>query len=309
MKKEDLRIIYLGTPDFAVPGLQQLVKEGFNVVAVVTAPDKPSGRGLSLQQSDVKKAALELNIPVLQPERLKDEQFLEEIKSYNANLQIVVAFRMMPEVLWDMPELGTFNLHGSLLPQYRGAAPINWAIMNGEKETGLTTFFLKHEIDTGDIMLQITEPIHENDTFEILYNRLKFIGAKLIVDTVNLIVTENYTTLPQNTNQVLKPAPKIFKETCKIDWNKTANEVYDFVRGLSPYPSAWTSFNSKNYKIISTKKITDNLSHHMKVCGDFEVVHDQLFVLCHQSVLEIIEFQAEGKKRMFVKDFLRGNKI
>ena len=304
--KKDLRIIYLGTPDFAVPGLELLVKEGYNVVAVITAPDKPSGRGLTLQYSDIKKAALELNIPVLQPEKLKSPEFIEELKTYRANLQIVVAFRMLPESVWDMPSIGTFNLHGSLLPQYRGAAPINWAIINGEKETGLTTFFLQHEIDTGDVLLHVKEPILEEDTFEILYNRLKNIGASLILNTVKLIENGDYTPQPQNTNQVLKPAPKIFKETCQIDWTKTENEIYDFVRGLSPYPCAWTILNGKNYKIISVNKSNTNAEGSI---GEVVQENNKAYVHCKDGLLELIEIQAEGKKKMKVEDYLRGNKI
>ena len=307
--KKDLRIIYLGTPDFAVPGLQRLVKDGYNVVAVITAPDKPAGRGLTLQYSDVKKAALELNIPVLQPEKLKDPDFIAELKSYHANLQIVVAFRMLPEAVWNMPAIGTFNLHGSLLPQYRGAAPINWAIINGEKETGLTTFFLKHEIDTGDMMLQVKEPIQEEDTFETLYNRLKDIGATLILNTVKIIELGGYDTIPQDTSVPLKAAPKLFKETCQIDWNKTEEEVYNFVRGLSPYPCAWTVLNDKTYKVIQVKKThtaADNSKHPV---GSVVMEDSKAFVYCQSGKIELVEIQAEGKKRMKVLDYLRGNKI
>jgi methionyl-tRNA formyltransferase len=307
--KKDLRIIYLGTPDFAVPGLQLLVQEGYNVVAVITAPDKPAGRGLTLQYSDVKKAALELNIPVLQPEKLKDPTFLEELATYKANLQIVVAFRMLPETVWNMPSIGTFNLHGSLLPQYRGAAPINWAIINGEKETGLTTFFLKHEIDTGDMMLQVKETIQEEDTFEILYNRLKNIGATLILNTVQLIEKGGYQTIPQDNSVPLKAAPKLFKETCQIDWNKTEEEVYNFVRGLSPYPCAWTVLNGKTYKVIAVKKAAAHCDNSKQEAGSVVMEDNKAFVYCESGKIELIEIQAEGKKRMKVLDYLRGNKI
>jgi len=307
--KKDLRIIYLGTPDFAVPGLQLLVKEGYKVVAVITAPDKPAGRGLTLHYSDVKKAALELNIPVLQPEKLKDPAFIAELASYHANLQIVVAFRMLPEAVWNMPAIGTFNLHGSLLPQYRGAAPINWAIINGEKETGLTTFFLKHEIDTGDVMIQAKEPIEEEDTFEILYNRLKNTGARLILNTVQLIEKGGYKTIPQDNNLPLKSAPKLFKETCQIDWNKTEEEVYNFVRGLSPYPCAWTVLNGKTYKIIQVKKTHSTQDHSKQPVGSIVQEDKQAYVYCQSGKIELIEIQAEGKKRMNVLDYLRGNKI
>jgi methionyl-tRNA formyltransferase len=307
--QKDLRIIYLGTPDFAVPGLQLLVKEGYNVVAVITAPDKPAGRGLTLHYSDVKKAALELNIPVLQPEKLKDPTFLEELASYHANLQIVVAFRMLPESVWNMPEIGTFNLHGSLLPQYRGAAPINWAIINGEKETGLTTFFLKHEIDTGDMMLQVKETIQEEDTFEILYNRLKHIGATLILNTVQLIEKGGYQTIPQDTSVPLKAAPKLYKETCQIDWNKTEGDVYNFVRGLSPYPCAWTVLNGKTYKVIQVKKTQTKVDNSKYATGSVVQEDNKAYVHCQSGKIELIEIQAEGKKRMKVLDYLRGNKI
>jgi methionyl-tRNA formyltransferase len=307
--KKDLRIIYLGTPDFAVPGLELLVKEGYQVVAVITAPDKPAGRGLTLHYSDVKKAALALNIPVLQPEKLKDPLFIEELKSYRANLQIVVAFRMLPEMVWDMPEIGTFNLHGSLLPQYRGAAPINWAIINGEKETGLTTFFLKHEIDTGDIVLQVKETIREEDTFEILYNRLKHIGAQLILDTVKLIEKENYTPIPQDISVPLKSAPKLFKETCQINWNQSEEEIYNFVRGLSPYPCAWTMLNGKTYKIIQVKKTNALVNNTEHPIGSVTEENNQAFVYCNKGKIELIELQAEGKKRMNVSDYIRGNKL
>lgn len=307
--KKDLRIIYMGTPDFAVPGLEILVKEGYQVVAVITAPDKPAGRGLTLQYSDLKKAALELNIPVLQPEKLKDPDFIKELASYHANLQIVVAFRMLPEVVWNMPAIGTFNLHGSLLPQYRGAAPINWAIINGEKETGLTTFFLKHEIDTGDMMLQVKESILEEDTFEILYNRLKNIGATLIYNTVQLIEMGGYKTIPQDTSLPLKAAPKLFKETCQIDWNKTEEEVYNFVRGLSPYPCAWTVLNGKTYKVIQVQKTQTNTDHTNQEAGSVIQEDNKAFVYCQSGKIELIEIQAEGKKRMKVLDYLRGNKI
>ena len=307
--KKDLRIIYLGTPDFAVPGLELLAKEGYNIVAVITAPDKPAGRGLTLQYSDVKKAALELNIPVLQPEKLKDPVFIEELKSYKANLQIVVAFRMLPEAVWDMPEIGTFNLHGSLLPQYRGAAPINWAIINGEKETGLTTFFLKHEIDTGDVVLQVKETIQEEDTFELLYDRLKHIGASLILDTVKLIEKGDYSPIPQDTSRELKAAPKLFKETCQINWNQSEEAIYNFVRGLSPYPCAWTILNGKTYKIIQVQKTDAYTDNDKYPVGSVMQEGNQAFVYCQKGKIELIELQAEGKKRMKVSDFTRGNKI
>lgn len=308
IEKKDIRIIYFGTPDFAVPGLELLIKEGYNVVAVVTAPDKPCGRGLTIQQSNIKKSALSFNIPVLQPEKLNNDDFLKELESYQANLQIVVAFRMLPESVWNMPSIGTFNLHGSLLPQYRGASPINWAIINGEEETGLTTFFLNHKIDTGEILLQLKHPILEEDTFEVLYNKLKVLGATLILNTVELIQTENYKTISQNNNQeVLKPAPKIFKETCEIDWCKTEDEIYNFVRGLSPQPCAWTKLNEEYYKIISVKK-TKQENNFLKP-GSIIQEDNKIYVYCKNGKIELLEIQAVGKKRMKIADYLRGNKI
>ncbi|HRG79892.1 MAG TPA: methionyl-tRNA formyltransferase, partial [Cyclobacteriaceae bacterium] len=231
-----LRIIFMGTPEFAVPSLEILVQNKFNVVAVITAPDKPQGRGQKLTPSPVKECALKYNLPVLQPTNLKSPEFQEELKSYHANLQVVVAFRMLPEVVWSMPAIGTFNLHASLLPQYRGAAPINWAIINGEKETGVTTFFLKHEIDTGSIIFQDKETILETDDAGSLYERLMHKGANLVLKTVQAIEQGDYPSRPQSEAMEIKHAPKIFKETCEINWNQPSKKIIDFVRGLSPYP-------------------------------------------------------------------------
>ncbi len=247
----NLRIIFMGTPEFAVPSLEILVQHQFNVVAVITAPDKPQGRGQKITPSPVKACAIKHNIPVLQPANLKAPEFLEELRSYNANLQVVVAFRMLPEVVWSMPEFGTFNLHASLLPQYRGAAPINWAIINGEKETGVTTFFLQHDIDTGSIIFQEREPIHETDTAGTLYERLMHKGGELVLKTVLAIQAGSYPSQPQPENVTIKHAPKIFKETCVINWNQPYDQVINFVRGLSPYPAAWTTINGKTYKIFA----------------------------------------------------------
>lgn len=307
MLDKDLRIVFMGTPDFAVPSLEILIENKYNIVAVITAPDKPAGRGLKIQTSPVKDIALKYAIPVLQPTSLKDASFVEELKSYNANLQIVVAFRMLPESVWNMPEIGTFNLHASLLPQYRGAAPINWAIMNGEKETGCTTFFLQHEIDTGDILFAEKETIAEDDNFEELYNRLKIKGGSLVLKTVIAIEQESYTPMPQQFSTALKSAPKIHKETCKIDWTKPAEEVRNFIRGLSPYPAAWTEFNGKILKIFKTKISSENNS---KSPGEIES-DNKSYIHFHTSngVLSILELQLEGKKRMTVEEFLRGNKI
>lgn len=303
MKKE-LRIIYMGTPEFAVPSLDILVKNGYNVVAVVTAPDKPSGRGLKVNESPVKVAASKHNIPVLQPEKLKAPEFIDELKSYNANLQIIVAFRMLPEVVWNMPEIGTFNLHASLLPQYRGAAPINWAVINGETETGCTTFFLQHEIDTGDIILQHKEPIHASDDVGALYERLMNKGAELVLKTVQQIETDQVNPTPQNTNQTLKSAPKIFRETCKIDWSKTSEEIHNLVRGLSPYPVAWTALQGKTCKVY--KSLPSYTPCQSEIESDGKTY---LRFKTADGGLDIIELQLEGKKRMGIEEFLRGFKL
>lgn len=299
MKKEDLRIVYMGTPEFAVESLKTLVEGGYNVVAVVTQPDKPVGRhGSVLQPSQVKQYAMSQNIPVLQPEKMKDEAFVEQLRSYNADLQVVVAFRMLPEVVWAMPRFGTFNVHASLLPQYRGAAPINWAIINGETETGVTTFFLDHEIDTGRIIFQERMPIAETDDVGIVYDKLMLLGAEICKKTVDTVMeTEgNVPTYAQDTclpSTELKPAPKIFKETCRIDWTKSSREVYNFVRGLSPYPAAWTMFNNQPMKIYKVH-IADSQQPH------------SLQVKCSDGVIVIDELQLAGKKRMPSAAFLNG---
>lgn len=303
-----LRIIFMGTPEFAVPSLETLIQNKFNVVAVITAPDKPQGRGQKLVSSPVKESALKHNIPVLQPVNLKSSDFLEELKGYRANLQIVVAFRMLPEVVWTMPELGTFNLHASLLPQYRGAAPINWAIINGEKETGVTTFFLKHEIDTGRIIYQEKEPILESDDVGTLYERLMQKGAALVLKTVKAIETGNYPSVPQDLNAKIKHAPKIFKETCEINWSQSSEQVINFVRGLSPYPGAWTMLNGKAYKILKCKKSMVDSPQSAVNNGQWTIDHG-LKVRTADGWVSILEFQPEGKKRMSVEEFLRGNKI
>jgi len=252
-----LRIIFMGTPDFAVPTLQTLVENGQNVVAVITAPDKPAGRGLKLNESPVKQNAVSQQIPVLQPTNLKSETFLEVLKNYEADLQIIVAFRMLPEAVWNMPPLGSFNIHASLLPQYRGAAPINWAIMNGETETGVTSFFLKHQIDTGDIIFQDKTEILPVDDFGTLYEKLKHAGAALALKTVKAIEAGNVPSQPQIATSELKEAPKIFKETCQINWNQSAEKIHNFVRGLSPYPTAWTIFDEKTFKIFKTETVAN----------------------------------------------------
>ena len=307
MTKEDLRIVYLGTPEFAVAGLRTLVEGGYKVVAVVTMPDKPAGRGHQLQYSDVKKYALEAGLPVLQPEKLKDEAFIEELRSYHADLQIVTAFRMLPEVVWAMPRLGTFNVHGSLLPQYRGAAPINWAVMNGEKETGLTTFMLKHEIDTGNMILQERIPIGADENVGSVHDRLMELSKEMVLRTVDLIIEcENkgihVPTTPQPESIELKPAPKIFKEDCEIKFNeKTAEEVHNFVRGLSPYPAAWANLTIKGETFENVKIFKVEISR----SRDGETSKD-LIIPCKEGAVSILELQVPGKKRMDIKAFLNG---
>ncbi|SIT86155.1 methionyl-tRNA formyltransferase [Pontibacter indicus] len=304
----ELRIVFMGTPDFAVPTLQALVENKYNVVAVITAPDKPAGRGQKIQQSPVKEYAVSQGIPVLQPTNLKSEAFLDELRSYQANLQIIVAFRMLPEVVWAMPELGSFNIHGSLLPQYRGAAPINWAIINGEKETGVTSFFLKHEIDTGDLIFQDRVPILEEDDFGSMYEKLKHKGAELAVRTVQAIERGEIQPQPQQTTVETKHAPKIFKETCEIDWNQPARQVRDFIRGLSPYPAAWTRFDGKTFKIFKTE-VLENAGYTLTP-GQIKTDNKTyLHVQTAEGALSILDLQMEGKKRMPVQDLLRGYKF
>lgn len=302
-----LRIIFMGTPEFAVPSLEVLLQNKVNVVAVITAPDKPQGRGQKIVHSPVKECALKYTVPVLQPTNLKSPEFLEELKSYQANLQIVVAFRMLPEVVWNMPSLGTFNLHASLLPQYRGAAPINWAIINGEKETGATTFFLKHEIDTGSIIFQEKEPILDNDDIGSLYERLMNKGAQLVLKTVRAIESGSYPSIPQSTSAEIKHAPKIFKETCEIHWNQSAVQVRNFVRGLSPYPAAWCTLAGKVYKIF---KVSVKESSESKLPGEYTTDNkNYLHVKTTNDWISIEELQPEGKRRMTIQDFFRGNKL
>ena len=303
----ELRIIFMGTPDFAVPSLEVLVKNNFNVVAVVTAPDKPQGRGQKLIAPPVKVCAQKFNIPVLQPANLKSEAFLNELKVFQANLQVVVAFRMLPEVVWAMPALGTFNLHASLLPQYRGAAPINWAIINGESETGVTTFFLRHEIDTGRIIFQEREPIADTDTAGALYVRLMQKGALLVLKTVQAIASGDCHSTPQVETPIAKHAPKIFKETCKINWAQPSKQIVDFVRGLSPYPAAWTMFKGKTFKILFA-----SVSEHKWAAqaGDLKTDNkNYLYVKSSDGWVSINELQPEGKRRMSIQDFFRGNQL
>ena len=302
------RIVFMGTPEFAVSSLQKLVESGCEVVAVVTAPDKPAGRGLQLTPSPVKKYAVSQGIPVLQPEKLKNPDFLAQLRNYQADLQVVVAFRMLPEVVWNMPPKGTFNLHASLLPQYRGAAPINWAIINGETQTGATTFFLEHEIDTGKIIFQEPEPIHYDDTVGTLYERLMHKGAELVVRTVNAVEAGNYPQIPQPTAETLKAAPKIFKETCEINWNQPSETIRNFVRGLSPYPTAWTTLNGKICKIFKTSVVNEKKS----TDSSATIQSDNKTYLHFKTAdgwIAIEELQLEGKKRMGIEEFLRGTKL
>ena len=313
-----LRIVFMGTPEFAVASLDALVKAGCTIVGVITTPDKAAGRGMQLQQSAVKKYAVEKGLHILQPEKLKNPEFLEQLRSLNADLQIVVAFRMLPEVVWNMPPMGSVNLHGSLLPQYRGAAPINWAVINGEKETGVTTFKLKHEIDTGDILLQQSFPICENETAGEVHDRMKEIGAELLVETVKRLADESLKETPQlqtsnfklilsvaeGQTPNLKHAPKLFTETCRIDFYKPVAEVHNLIRGLSPFPGAFTSFNGKTLKIYRTEKepgITRSSP------GNFETDKKTfLKFACTDGYVLVKELQLEGKKKMHTEDFLRG---
>ncbi len=302
-----MKIIFLGTPDFAVASLQALIEHGMQVVAVVTAPDKPAGRGMKLQQSAVKKYAVEKNIPVLQPEKLKSPEFLDELRSYHADVQVVVAFRMLPEVVWNMPPLGTINVHASLLPNYRGAAPINWAIINGEKETGVTTFKLQHEIDTGHILLQSTVGITEQDTAGTLHDKLMTAGAALIVDTLHQLEKGHVAEKPQIVLDEYKHAPKLFTETCLIDWNHTTEHVYNLIRGLSPYPAAFTIVKDKKMKLFLCSKIID--AHQLQPGTLLSDNKHSIRFACTDGFIEVNELQLEGKTRMKTDDFLRGNKI
>lgn len=306
---KDLRIVFMGTPEFAVASLDALVKAGCNIVGVITAPDKPAGRGMQLQQSAVKKYAVENGLHVLQPEKLKAPEFLAALKSLHADLQIVVAFRMLPVAVWDMPPMGSVNLHGSLLPQYRGAAPINWAVINGEKESGVTTFKLKHEIDTGDILLQQSFPIGENDTAGQVHDRMKKIGAALLVKTVKGIADGSLNEQPQlssagNQPATLHHAPKIFTETCKIDFTKSTAAVHNLIRGLSPFPGAFTFLNGKMCKIYRSEKLITPIK---TATGEFETDGKTfLQFACNDGYILVKELQLEGKKKMLIEDFLRG---
>jgi len=304
---DNLRIVFMGTPEFAVPSLRILVENNKNVVGVITAPDKPRGRGKQISSSPIKEYCLNQGLNILQPKNLKDHRFLDQLKALQPDLQVVVAFRMLPEVVWSLPPLGTFNLHASLLPQYRGAAPINWAIINGEKETGVTTFFLKHEIDTGALIFQEKEAIMPDDDAGSLYHRLMKKGANLVLKTVVAIEKNNFSLKSQEAREALKPAPKIFKDTCRIDWHQSAARIKDFVRGLSPYPSAWTLINNKICKIFRVNITKAGKEEHP---GNYETDEENyLRFRCLDGYIEVIEIQMEGKKKMEIKAFLRGNKL
>ncbi|MEO5889202.1 MAG: methionyl-tRNA formyltransferase [Ferruginibacter sp.] len=323
------RLVFMGTPEFAVASLDKLIAGGCNVVGVITAPDKAAGRGMQLQQSAVKKYAEENGLHILQPEKLKNPEFLAELKNLQADIQVVVAFRMLPEVVWNMPPMGTVNLHGSLLPQYRGAAPINWAIINGEKETGVTTFKLQHQIDTGNILLKEAIPIGEAETAGELHDKMKEIGAGVLLKTIKglyegslvekpqgLITADVSTGADKDSEPILKHAPKIFTETCQINWNKPVDEVYNLVRGLSPYPAAFTFLEGKKLKIFKAEKVYEKdeegnvQKDYQKPSispGEFETDKKRFFhFACNDGYLSIKELQLEGKKKMTTEDFLRG---
>lgn len=313
--KESLRIVFYGTPDFAVESLDRLVQGGYNIVGVVTMPDKPAGRGHKMYCSPVKEYAVRHGLRLLQPVSLKSPEFVDELRSLNADLQIVIAFRMMPEVVWNMPPLGTFNLHASILPKYRGAAPINWAVMNGDTETGVTTFFLKHEIDTGDIIQQERIPIGVTDNVGVVHDKLMTIGAAMVIETVDAIISGTVKPIPQekllNKDEEPTPAPKIFKETCKIDFTRSATTVYNHIRGLSPYPAAWSeisdaSGNVHTVKIYETELPDDKI---IGKPGTMITTKDRMYLACADGSLEVKYLQLAGKKRMSTAEFLRGFKL
>jgi methionyl-tRNA formyltransferase len=308
-----LRIIFMGTPEFAVESLDILVKHNYNIVGVVTMPDKPAGRGQQIQESDIKKYAIEKGLTILQPEKLKDENFIHQLEELKADLQIVVAFRMLPEMVWNMPRLGTINLHGSLLPQYRGAAPINWAVINGEKETGVTTFLLQHQIDTGKIIFREKTPIEENETAGEIHDRLMKIGASLILKTVQAIEKNDFPQIDQleliAKGEKEKHAPKIFKEDCKIDWSKNVSEIHNFIRGLSPYPTAFSTWHAPDGKTFSVKIFRtekDLAIHSLPLQSVITDSKTFLKIAVKDGFISILDLQLAGKKRMSVADMLRG---
>ena len=313
MEKKDLKIVFFGTPEFAVASLDRLVEEGYDVEAVVTMPDKTAGRGHRLIQSDVKKYAEAHGLEVLQPDKLRAENFLTRLSEIDADLFIVIAFRMLPEAVWAMPRLGTFNLHASVLPAYRGAAPINWAVINGDTETGITTFFLKHEIDTGEIIQQVRVPIADTDNVGIVHDKLMMLGGELVLETVDAILAGTVKAIPQEelmqAEAELRPAPKIFKETCRVDWSKGVKEIYDFIRGLSPYPAAWTELymggaGKQVMKIYEAEKIF--CQHDMQIGEIRTDLKTDFQIAVKDGFINILSLQLAGKKRMHVADFLRG---
>ena len=310
MKKEDLKIVFLGTPEFAVESLSRLYNEGYNIAGVITMPDKPAGRGHKMLQSPVKQFAVEHGLKLMQPTNLKAPEFIEELRSLDADLFIVIAFRMLPEAVWTMPRLGTFNLHASLLPKYRGAAPLNWAVINGDKETGVTTFFLKHEIDTGDIIDQKRVAINPDDNVGDIHDRLMMLGADLTLETVRHIIDGNLKTIEQDklTGGVdPTPAPKIFKETCLIDWNNNAEKVHNLVRGLSPYPAAWTTLTTVSGDELQLKIFKTSVSGQTTLApGSIVIDKDRMYIACNDRLIEILSLQLQGKKRLDTADFLRG---
>jgi methionyl-tRNA formyltransferase len=317
MEKKDLRIVFMGTPEFAVETLKALVENDYNVVAVVTQPDRPVGRHQdTVQPSEVKKFALEHNLPVLQPEKMKDLAFIEQLRAYKANLQVVVAFRMLPEIVWDMPQYGTFNVHAALLPQYRGAAPINWAVINGEKQTGVTTFFLDKDIDTGRIIMQKTFDIPDTANVEYVYDGLMHLGAQICLETLDKIIAADGhpESIPQEELEGkfkrLYEAPKLFKDICEIDWNRPCKRIYDFIRGLSPYPGAWTSLMGPNGKTVDLKifKTTKTEKSVGMKPGIIVLYKGVLYITTADYLLQIDELQLAGRERMKARDFLNGNK-
>lgn len=299
------RIVFMGTPEFAVASLDAIVRAGYPVVGVITAPDKPAGRGMQLQGSAVKKYAQEKGLHILQPDKLKNPAFLEELRALRADLQIVVAFRMLPEAVWNMPPMGTVNLHGSLLPQYRGAAPINWAVINGEKGTGVTTFQLQHDIDTGNILLQDRFPIGDTDTAGEVHDRMKEIGARLLVHTIDGLAAGTLKDTPQDNAAAIRHAPKIFTETCRIDWTQPVEKVYNLIRGLSPFPTAFTTLDGKMLKIFRAEKETRTGPG---PTGQMIIEKNKLGFRCPDGIIWATEIQMEGKKKMSAEDFLRGYK-
>lgn len=312
MTKQDLRIVYMGTPDFAVEPLKKLVENNYNIVGVITNPDKPAGRGQKLQEAAVKKYAKSQNLNILQPSKFRDESFLNQLHELNADLQIVVAFKMLPEIVWSMPKIGTFNLHASLLPQYRGAAPINWAVINGEEKTGVTTFFLKHEIDTGNIIFQEEIPISPNDNAGIIHDKLMFKGADLVIKTVDAIIQNNYPAIDQrdllSSKSEIKHAPKIFTNDCKINWNNDINSIHNLIRGLSPYPSAWSEIVNDD-EIVKMKiyKSEIEMADHNYSTGNI-ITDNKTFlkIAVNKGFIKIFELQQAGKRRLNINDFLRG---